>query len=501
MLKNFIFIAILLAIVNCSFGQTASKPRTIITTDGEIDDVDSFVRMLLYTNEFHLEGLIYSSSMWHYKGDGKGTKIISEMDMTKQMYGEKTDLRWPGTKWMDDLILAYKKVYPNLIKHDKNYPKPNYLQSIVKVGNINFEGDMKEDTEGSNYIKRKLLDKAPQPIYLQAWGGTNTIARALLAIEKQYNNSANWAQIKAEVSKKAIIYTISYQDATIKNYIAQAWPGIKILCNSTQFACLAYPWKRLVPADFQPYFEGNFMKNEIIKNHGPLLEKYYSYGDGQKQVGDEEHIHGDSLKLTNAQWGSFEKYDFISEGDSPAFLYLVDVGLGNFENPDFGGWSGRMVKAKDNPNNWTDGPEVVDYNVFTQKKDDNFPQSRWLQVLQNDFAARADWSVLPFEKANHAPKILLKSKDKLTLKPGQETVIIANANDPDHNKVATNFWLYKEAGTGKEMLEISKISEASAKIKLPKSVIKGEVYHIIIECKDDGAPNLTRYKRVIIKVV
>lgn len=32
------------------------KPRTIVTTDGEIDDVDSFIRMLLYANEFRIEG-------------------------------------------------------------------------------------------------------------------------------------------------------------------------------------------------------------------------------------------------------------------------------------------------------------------------------------------------------------------------------------------------------------------------------------------------------------
>ncbi len=57
------------------FGQKNIKPRTIVTTDGEIDDVDSYIRMLLYANEFNIEGLIYNSSMWHYKGDGKGTKF------------------------------------------------------------------------------------------------------------------------------------------------------------------------------------------------------------------------------------------------------------------------------------------------------------------------------------------------------------------------------------------------------------------------------------------
>lgn len=41
------------------------KQRTIVTSDGEVDDSDSFIRMLLYSNEFHLEGLVYSSSQWH----------------------------------------------------------------------------------------------------------------------------------------------------------------------------------------------------------------------------------------------------------------------------------------------------------------------------------------------------------------------------------------------------------------------------------------------------
>ena len=61
-----------------------TKPRTIVTTDGEIDDVDSFIRMLLYANEFQIEGLVYSR---HYKGDGKGTKMVSEMTLLPGQIG------------------------------------------------------------------------------------------------------------------------------------------------------------------------------------------------------------------------------------------------------------------------------------------------------------------------------------------------------------------------------------------------------------------------------
>ncbi|TNF39415.1 MAG: DUF1593 domain-containing protein, partial [Cytophagales bacterium] len=292
------------------------KPRTIVTTDGEIDDVDSFIRMLLYANEFRIEGLIYSSSMWHYKGDGKGTLFTSEMEMTRKMYGAKTDLRWPGVEWMNPLLDAYEEIFPKLSQHAEGFPTADYLRSVVRVGNIDFEGEMEVDTEGSDFIKAKLLDEDMEPIYLQVWGGTNTIARALKSIEDEYKGTSEWNNIYQKVTDKAIIYAILDQDATYRKYIAPNWPDLKIYYNSSQFWCFAYAWKRAVPESQHYLFEGKFMGEEIINNHGPLLKQYYSYGDGQVQAGDDEHIHGDPTRLENAQWGTFGIYDFISEGDS-----------------------------------------------------------------------------------------------------------------------------------------------------------------------------------------
>jgi len=100
------------------------------------------------------------------------------------MYGAKTSLRWPGVFWMNPLLDAYEQVYSNLSQHAAGFPTAAYLRSVVRVGNIDFEGDMRADTEGSNFIKKKLLDDNLEPLYLQVWGGTNTIARALKSIER-----------------------------------------------------------------------------------------------------------------------------------------------------------------------------------------------------------------------------------------------------------------------------------------------------------------------------
>ena len=76
--------------------EPPSKPRIIVTSDGEIDDMCSMVRFLLYTNEWDVEGIITSSSQYHSHGHN-----------------------WAGDDWLNPYLDAYEKVYPNLIKHSK----------------------------------------------------------------------------------------------------------------------------------------------------------------------------------------------------------------------------------------------------------------------------------------------------------------------------------------------------------------------------------------------
>ena len=152
--------------VSCGDDALPGRPRIIATTDGEIDDRCSMVRFLLYANEWDIEGIIHSSSRFHWKGNGKHVQ----------------PRKWADEVWLDKQIDLYEEVYPNLSRHDRGFPTADALRKLVYTGNVVHVGDMSEDTPGSDRIVEVLLDDRPGPVYLQAWGGTNTIARALWKI-------------------------------------------------------------------------------------------------------------------------------------------------------------------------------------------------------------------------------------------------------------------------------------------------------------------------------
>ena len=64
-------------------------------------------------------------------------------------------------------------------------------------------------------------------MYLLAWGGQSTIARALKSIKQQYEGTPEWPAIYAKVSRKAIIQSFGDQDNTNAQYIRPNWPEIE----------------------------------------------------------------------------------------------------------------------------------------------------------------------------------------------------------------------------------------------------------------------------------
>ena len=256
-----------------SVSDSSLSPRTIVTTDGEVDDIDSFIRMLLYSNDMDIEAIVYSSSKHHWAGDGKGTLLLPQNRYDGPQTGApmadpvpKESHRWIGLNWIQEQIDRYEQCYPNLLKHDKNYPSPDYLRSILKVGNIVVEGDMTERTEGSEFIKDIMLDDEPGPLFIQLWGGTNTVARALLSIEEDYKDTDEWESIHSKVSEKVVLNIIQDQDGTYRNYVASVWPDIRTVYNENQFLSFAYLWNSTVPEPMKEYLSGDWFIENICSH-------------------------------------------------------------------------------------------------------------------------------------------------------------------------------------------------------------------------------------------
>lgn len=146
------------------------KPRVIVTCDPELDDNNSMIRYILHSTDFQTEGLIYTSSRFHWRGDGKGTtQFIPGAEYDQLGLGPQTSWRYMwDERFIDDIVDAYAECYDNLKVHDPSYPTPEELKSKIKIGNVDFEGDISKDTPGSDLIKEVFLDDKPGKVYAQA---------------------------------------------------------------------------------------------------------------------------------------------------------------------------------------------------------------------------------------------------------------------------------------------------------------------------------------------
>jgi len=397
---------------------------------------------------------------------------------------------------LDEGRREWAEVYSNLVKHDPGYPTPEYLKARTLLGNVKAEGEMEEITAGSEYIVKVLLERADdQPVWLQAWGGPNTIARALKTIEEDHPERME------EVAKKIRLFLIWEQDPTYQDYIRPHWGKYNIpTIISDQFIAIFYQWKKYLPADKQAYLVGSWMKAHILKNHGPLCKLYKAHKKGDR---------------------GFDEGDFRSEGDSPAFLHTIPTGLRSTESPDWGGWGGRYVRIRDNT--WLDPVSEPGYRYpegrwFTgsawgrTRLKKNVPNDtelvaylkpvwRWLDAFQNDFAARADWCVKPYDQANHAPVVKLAHAQDLKVRPGQKVFLSAKGSaDPDGDALTYRWWQYQEADTYEGAIDIVDAGKQDASFAVPSDGQEGKTIHIVCEVTDNGRPPLTRYRRVVVEI-
>ena len=282
--------------------------RIFSTNDGEKDDIQSFRRFLLYTNEMDIEAIVLSSSNFHAAG-------MPERVIDGVTYPPIAPRSWVPERWIDDLTAQYEEIYHNLAVHDPNYPTPDGIRAAIAMGNVGYSGEVEASTDGSLMIKDALLDDDPREVQFQVWGGTNTFGRALMDIEEDYfhkgtwqgrnltngtysnavytrgefkfkdangnNDPAKWAEWEAVVQKvnaKANLYIILGQDIIYGTYVEKYWPGITSIFDNHTWSFMAYQSLQQGSYFTNWGFRDDFLTEHIIKGHGTLIGNYVQYG-------------------------------------------------------------------------------------------------------------------------------------------------------------------------------------------------------------------------------
>lgn len=526
-----------LAAVACSQAPKDGEfvaPRTIVTCDPELDDNNSMVRFLLHATDFQIDGLVYTSSRFHWLGDGKGTtQFIPGAEYDNMGLGPQTSWRFnPEERFIDDIIDAYAECYQNLKVHDSRYPTPEYLRSVTKWGNCVFEGDYSYDTDGSNLIKANILDDKPGPLFIQAWGGSSSIAAALRSIEDEYKGTAEWDAIVEKVNKKVVLNLSGDQDNAYNSYIAVVWPGIWVQNTNARMG----NWKGN-PSYTDPEWTAQYM------TIGPIGAQVRLWGDGKQMVpGDMTDFIGPSAGKTADEmraegyyvWSNIQpKGTLYGDGDSGCFYQLIDNGLRAWEDPTWGGWTGRWDITKGPAQ--SGHPAYMGTNIANMGRqrgnrpgpapstglqqgsdpdmaalmammrgggpeDHTFPNMAPERNLSE--AARMKWSVTSkYEDANHYP--VLRGPFNLKAKAGETITINAKASDPDGDELALQWWYFPVGTyvlTNDAMLTVDSPNTAKTTVTVPSDAKSGETIHWVLQAQDNGDPVLTYYLRTVITV-
>lgn len=493
------------------------KIRTIITQDAEVDDQNSLRHFLFYANEVELQGIIQTSSKFHWIGIPGAVKpekkVTGDFPFEENSGPYDRPYRWPGTDWMFRVIDDYEKDYPNLSRQADGYPTPDYLRSITKVGNIGYEGEMEAPSEGSELIRARILDNDDRTLYIQVWGGCNTIARALMDIQKEYGHTPEWPALHEKITKKVVLTACGEQDGTYRSYIAEEWPGI-LFVKTLQMLSYAYPWFMMPEGESKDTLRGDFMKREILNGKSALTDKYCTWLDGNYYEGEAMDAQFGANPQITTQWFGAKiglpetprKYDFLSEGDSPTYFCLLNWGFRTLEDFSYGGMGGRYHKVVGEVNSRGQSLNMWDVarDAYTDRDGkEHMTESMWPYVanIQRDFAARVDWaSKDSFDQAEHAPCLSLREGLDFLLSPGEALTLHAETSSPNGCDVTVSFRIYKEASAdwaGDVSLAESK---GTAEIRLPENALSGGQLHVIVKAQNESYYKLAHYQQAIITI-
>ena len=335
--------------------SVTQKPRVVVTTDPELDDSNSLIRYLLYSTDFRTEGLVYASSQFHWKGDGTGKKW-SVPNREYFRFGLNLcpceSWRWaPGERFIDDAVDLYERVYPNLRVHHATIPRPPRCGRRSAGGTWSSTATSRRTRPAPTSFATSCSTTIPAPVYLLAWGGASTIARALKSIQDRYAGTPDWPAIRAKVSRKAILSLSGDQDDTYATYIRPNWPDIRSLPTGRAASASATA-RSSSPPPRTRRTSARTGRARTSRAEGPFGAHYRVWGDGKQMVKDDRFDYFGLSGQTAAELRAMgyvvwlpprPKGEFLGEGDTFTFLNLIDNGLRRTATRRRAGGRGRVA--------------------------------------------------------------------------------------------------------------------------------------------------------------
>jgi hypothetical protein len=445
-------IVLLLAMASGASGAD-DRPRLLVLTDigGDPDDQQSLIRLLLYSNEFQIEGLIASAS----GTPGELKETVTRADLIRAT------------------VEAYGKVQPNLVRHAPDYPAADVLLAQIKAGNPRRglaqigEG---RDTEGSQWIIRTADSVDARPLNISIWGGQTDLAQALWRVRQDRSADA----LKAFLARLRI-YDIDDQDR-LQPWIFENFPDLLYVLAK------APPDRDKREGAYRGIYLGGdesltslaWLDEHVRQNHGPLGALYPA-----------------------KTWTAPNPHSALKEGDTPSWFYFRPSALQDPAHPEWGGLGGRFQRAERGL--WRDAADAV-----AEKIDPRATVWRWRPAFQRDFQARLDWCVKDPAGANHPPQLL--SGGVLVQQPivrraaaGKPATVGLSARDPDGDALRYQWWAYAEAGSFAGTVSLQNETTPVVTVDLPAAAA-GQTLHLILEVTDGGSPPLTAFARTVLTV-
>lgn len=246
--------------------KTSERYRILVSTDiggTDPDDNQSMAHLLMYSNEFDLEGLVSSPSF----GSGSTSEIFRMIDV-------------------------YEQDLPKLKLHEPGLMEPDALRQLVKQGRTEElpPCGYGEPTEGSEWIVKQAHKDDPRPLYVLVWGCLEDVAQAL--------------HDAPDIAPKLRVYWIGGPNkkwgVNGYCYIIENFPDLWMIENNTTYRAFIYDSKNMDQWNMG-YFD------TFIKDAGNLGRDFAAYYKGNPKLGDTPSLlymmKGDPTNPEQQSWG------------------------------------------------------------------------------------------------------------------------------------------------------------------------------------------------------